>query len=333
MSAPAGHNSTVVRIIISLGLLLAAAFVFLNRQQLIDTVVLWQFNPSAEIATIAERSAFSERGEFLFYASQPELLERDAFNAACRSAATEQTAVLGCYTLNRIYLFDIDNTQLDGIKEVTAAHEVLHAAYQRLSGAERAKVDALIEKQSLGVDEVRIQELMAEYAKSEPGERLNELHSILGTELRTLDPALEAYYGQYFSDRSKLVTLSEQYQTVFAELKTRQVSLVVELNQLADTIDQTSQSYKRNLQVLSSDIESFNAEARSGGMSRSSYDAQRASLEARQNALKREYDAIQSAIALYESKRNELASINTEANVLNRSINSSLTPVPDAIDG
>ena len=216
---------------------------------------------------------------------------------------------------------------------MTAAHEMLHAAYQRLSTSERKRVDALIEKQSFGPEEARITELLAEYAKSEPGEELNELHSILATEVRDLSPELESYYAQFFVDRSKVVALSEQYQTVFTELKLRQESLSTELNGLADTIEREGAAYKRNLQVLSIDVESFNAQARSGQMTRAEYDSQRADLESRQNSLKRQYDTIQALIAQYEAKRDELASINTEANALNRSINSSLAPVPDAIDG
>jgi len=333
VSARAQRSSVLIRLVISLGLLLSALFMFLNRQQLLDQYTVWQFRPSTEIAAVADRSQLTGHGKFLFYASQPQLLPRDPFNDACRSIATEQTAVLGCYSMNRIYLFAIDSQKLDGIKEVTAAHEMLHAAYQRLSDSERSRVNALLEKQSFGADEVRINELMAEYAKSEPGERLNELHSILGSELRTLDPELEAYYGRYFSDRSKLVALSEKYQSVFAELKTRQESLISELNMLADTVEQQGAVYKRDLQVLSSDVEAFNAEARSGQMSSTAYAIGRSALEARQRDLKADYDWIQELIAQYDQKHFELASINTESNALNRSINSSLTPVPDAIDG
>lgn len=333
MLAQAQRGSLVARLVMSLGLLFVAALIFVNRQAIVDQFVVWQFRPVPEVVTVSEAAHLSDQGKFLFYASRPSLLARDAFNEACRSSATEQTAVLGCYSANRIYLFNIDNAQLDGIKEVTAAHEMLHAAYQRLSSAERQHVDSLLSVQSFGKDEGRINQLLSEYAKSEPGERLNELHSILGTEVATLSPELEAYYSQYFSSREKLVSLSQQYQTVFAQLKSRQESLVADLNRLADTIDQSGSAYKRNLQVLSSDVEGFNARAQSGSMSRSEYDSERASLESRQSGLRSDYDSIQALIAQYEKERTELASINTEANVLNRSINSSLKPVPDAIDG
>lgn len=335
MSASVRRSSSLFRILVSLTLLVGSALVFLYRQELLDQYTVWQFKPTPAISAISERSALSDRGEFLFYASRPALLERDSFNDACRSVATEQTAVLGCYSASRIYLFNIDNEKLDGIKEVTAAHEMLHAAYERLSPQERDRINTLLDTQPLGDDESRIRELMAEYEKSEPGERLNELHSILGSELRVLSPELETYYGQYFSDRTTLVELSDKYQSVFVELQNRQAALVSELNALADAIDSDSAVYRRELQVLESDIRAFNERAGSGTMTRQEYEAQRAELERSQRALKQEYETIQLLIKDYESKRSELASINTESNALNRSINSSLTPAPtsESLDG
>lgn len=329
-------GGNIVKLVASTVLLATALFVFMNRQAFMDQLTVWRYQPSPDVAAIADRTELSDKGTFLFYASKPELLARDDFNGACRSAAAEQTAVLGCYVANTIYLFDIENAKLDGIKEVTAAHEMLHAAYQRLPATEKSRVDALLEKQShsLGEEQARIDELMAAYAKSEPGERHNELHSILGSEVRSLSPELEAYYAQYFSDRSAVVSLAERYQSVFDGLKTQQESLVGEINALADRIDEQGSAYKRNLQVLTSDIQSFNARASSGSMSRSQYDSERAALEQRQEAMRREYDAIQELIASYEAKRSELAAINSESNALNRSINSALTPVPTGgIDG
>lgn len=333
MSAPAQPSNIVFRLLLSVLLLAGAAYVFVHRQALLDTFMVWQYEPSPAIVSITDRASFDEQGTFLFYASHPELLSRDSFNAACRSNGSERTAILGCYSANRIYLYDINNQKLDGVKEVTAAHEMLHAAYQRLPRIEKDRVNQLLKSQELGTHQARVDELMAEYAKTEPGEEFNELHSIIGSEVRTLSPELEAYYAQYFEDRSALVTLAEKYQTVFNELRARQDGLANELNRLADTIETTSSVYKRNLQVLENDIEAFNRDASSGQMSRPSYESGRAALESRQVALRREYNAIQAMLDEYEQKRAELAAINSESDVLNRSINSSLSPVPDDING
>jgi chromosome segregation ATPase len=301
------------RLLLSLFFVLLAALIFLYRQQIFDEVMFKSYAPSPQIAAINNRVGFSEKGTHLFYASQPELLDRSSFNNACRSVATEQTAVLGCYSKLRIYLFNIDNSSLDGVKEVTAAHEMLHAAYVRLSTSERKRVNALLEAQPLGDDEQRISELMAEYDKSEPGERMNELHSIVGSEIGSLNPELEAYYSKYFTDRSKVVALSIQYQSVFDQLKARQETLASELGTLADEIDKDSAVYKRNLQVLTTDIESFNDRASSGTMTREAYDSERSRLESRQRSLRSEYNTIQDMIDTYNTKRNELAAINSES--------------------
>lgn len=333
MSRLAHLSRIFFRLSLSVLLLAGATFVFLNRQQLLDHYMVWQYKPTPAMTSIADRAAFNDKGKFLFYASHPELLKREAFNDACRSVSTEQTAILGCYSSYRIYLFDIDDERLDGVKEVTAAHEMLHAAYQRLSEKEKSYVDNLLEQQSLGESEERLVELMAQYEVTQPGERHNELHSILGSELRSLSPELEEYYSQYFTDRLQLVDLSESYQSVFDDLKNRQESLASTLNELADRIEREGAVYRRNLMVLDNDVEIFNRDASSGSMTRSEYDSRKSGLESRQAQLRQSYQSIQSMLREHEQKRAELAAINSESNALNRSINSSLTPVPDSIDG
>ena len=326
-------GSSAVRLLVSLVLLALAATIFWFRQPLYDQFTVWYHQPSPEAAALADRAELTGRGKFLFYASRPELLNRDSFNDACRSLTTEQTAVLGCCSAMRIYLFDISDRRLEGIKEVTAAHEMLHAVYERLSKADKARVDALLERQELGDDEERIAELMAQYEKTEPGQRHNELHSIIGTEVATLSPELEAYYAPYFADRSALVAKADSYQGVFAQLKSQQQDLVDELNELADQIDQRGSTYRRELEVLGADIESFNGRAGQGSMTRSEYESERAELERRQARLSREYDALNDLISSYEAKRSELAAINSQSDALNRSINSSLKPATESIDG
>lgn len=331
-SVQSSRIKNLLRLLFSISLLLVAVLIFINRQYLLDHYTVLQYKPTQEIAAIAEKTSLSERGEFLFYATRPELLERDPFNNACRSVATEHAAILGCYSANRIYLFDIQDDRLNGIKEVTAAHEMLHAAYQRLSLDEKDRINELLASQDLGEDTDRINELMVEYAKTEPGEEYNELHSMIGSEVDTLNPELEAYYSQYFDDRSSLVSMSDMYQSVFDELKSRQDNLVTELNELADSVDTRSAQYRRNLQVLDTDITNFNKAASSGTLTRQEYEIQRSDLERRQNSLRNDYDEIQIIIGLYEQKRSELEAINSESTALNRSINSSLNPLGETID-
>ena len=72
----------------------------------------------------------------------------------------------------------------------------------------------------------------------------NELHSILGTEVRNLPPELENYYKKYFANRSKIVDFSEQYEAEFtnrenavAEYDTQLANLKTDINNLNTTLD------------------------------------------------------------------------------------------------
>lgn len=323
------HRRPLLQLFASLVIIGLALWLYANRQYVVDQLVVWRFTPTQEVEQLASRSTLSGKGRFLYYASAPEVLARGPFNTACKAVATEQTAVLGCYTAGKIYVFDIQDPKLDGIKEVTAAHEMLHAAYERLSTSERSRVDGLLKQQQLGTDKPRIDELMAGYAKSEPGEQMNELHSILGTEIASLSPELEAYYKTYFEDRSSVTTLAKKYIGVFDDLKSQQESLVSTLNSLADSIDAKAVEYKSGSQALNADISSFNARATSGSMNRQQFDSERTSLVGRQAALKNLYDEIQSLIAQYDEKKKALEAVNLESTTLNRSINSTLPDVKD----
>lgn len=333
MSKPVHSRSYVPRLLFSFVVLTLAVLILLFRQEIIDKYHVLNYSPSAEMRTVVERSGFSEPGQYMFFASRPLLQDRSTFNDSCRSVATEQSAILGCYASQRIYLFDIDDQRLDGVKEVTAAHEMLHAVYDRMSFEEKQDVHVLLEAQaqSLGADQARIDELLLQYEETEPGQRLNELHSILGSEVANLSPALEKYYATYFDDRSILVARAQKYQSVFAELQQEQQTLVTELNGLADRIDAESAAYRRNLQVLEADIATFNRRAGSGSMARDVYDRERAILVERQQSLREEYVSIQQTISTYEAKRLQLAAINSESAALNRSINSSMTEPSESL--
>ncbi len=84
---------------------------------------------------------------------------------------------------------------------VTAAHEMLHAAYAELAPGQRRRVDQLLDQAFEASADQRLRDTLAEYADAEPGQRHNELHSILPTEVAELSPPLERYYQRYFEDR------------------------------------------------------------------------------------------------------------------------------------
>lgn len=323
-------KSSLVSLVIIVAFGLVAAVLLLNRQQIIDQVTVWQYQPTAEVATLADTAAFSNGGRFVYYASQPSIESAQLFNDAC--GRTEQTtAILGCYSADKIYIYNITNEKLKGIKEVTAAHEMLHAAYQRLGDADKRSVNALLEVEydKLKNDQ-KFAERMAFYARSEPGERENELHSIIGTEIALISPALETYYKRYFIDRQKTVALYTGYSAVFKQINERSTQLSSSLKQLAAKIEAATSSYNSSVKLLNQDIAAFNAKASTSGgfSSQSEFKAQQSALTARAASLDTERAAIAADLAAYRAQRAELESISAESAALNQSIDSSLAPAP-----
>ena len=320
------HLASVVILVVSIS---AALFLILNRQWVLDQVALWQYEPPAEIVALADRTAMTDDGRQAFYASRPVLQATTDFRGTCGNNE-EGTAVLGCYTNRLIYIFNVTDIQLDGIKDVTAAHEMLHAVYERLSESERARVDGLLESeyQKLAADDA-FTDRMAYYAKVEPGERNNELHSIIATEVATIDPQLETYYKKYFADRAAVVRLHATYSSVFERLKTQGDELSRRLDVLATSIEQASEAYNVASQQLNRDINTFNRRATQGEFeTQAEFNAERSGLAARSEDLAADRQSINNMISEYNQLRDQLATIATQTQALNRSIDSSLAPAP-----
>ena len=178
---------------------------YLQRQAFFDEFRLHGYVASSDISQLATDTSMLPSMRRLFYIYHPELQEKVAFNSSCRD--NEQTIVLGCYVDTRgIYLLNVTDSRLTGVEQVTAAHETLHAAYARLSQNEQKKVDAMTMSYYATVTDQRLKDTIELYKKQDTRIVPNELHSILGTEVRTLPGDLEQYYKRYFADRSKVVS-------------------------------------------------------------------------------------------------------------------------------
>lgn len=184
---------------------------------------------------MANETSVSETGRRLFYVSHPSLDTKEAFRQHCTGG--EQTIVLGCFVpFNGIYLQEITDPRLSGVMQVTSAHEMLHAGYQRLGASEKKKIDALLVAQFAATQNQRIKDTIEDYKKA-GADINNELHSILGTEVRSLTPELETYYKRYFTDRSRVVAYSEQYETAFTSRKAQVAGYDKRLEAIKQQID------------------------------------------------------------------------------------------------
>lgn len=245
-------GKSFIKFVLVVVLVTGAAWVIVNRQAVIDWARLVTYTPNAEVKALADNTQLEQRARDLFYASDPQVQDSAPFNASCSS--NEQTIVLGCYKAQRIYLFNIKDERFNGIKEVTAAHEMLHAAYERMDETTRRKVDAMLQPLVENMKDPRLLELVELYNRTEPGELYNEMHSILGTEAAELTPELETYYKQYFKDRSVVVRYAGQYQAIFTESKNKIEEYDRQLSDLKPQIDQNNGT----LQRMQGELESQN---------------------------------------------------------------------------
>lgn len=321
-----GHLLGIISTVVCV---LAALLILINRQYVIDQLNVWQYKPGSDIVALAERASMNDNGKFLFYAARPEVENALEFNQEC-DRKENSTAILGCYNGRNIYIYNVTDKKLDGIKEVTAAHEMLHAAYSRMSDDEKRAVDSLLEAEYNKMKgDKEFKERMAFYARTEPGERDNELHSVIGTEVANISPELENHYKAYFANRNKLVALHAKYANVFAELQRKSDALSRQMTQLGNQIETKRVEYNADAAQLNTDINSFNDRANGGGFtSQNEFKSERDSLVARINGLDALRAEINSDIDQYNALRQELLSVAGQSEALNRSIDSSLAPAP-----
>jgi hypothetical protein len=156
----------------------------------------------------------------LFLDARPEVTGSGTLRSHCREVSSGHT--LGCFLVTRectradgrlsdcsrttrIHLLRIDRADLSPLMYVSAAHEMLHAAYEDLSATARRRLDRDLETASAALDPCRLAANLGTYSTRSPVERLNELHSVLATEFATLPAALESHYSRYFRNRQAVV--------------------------------------------------------------------------------------------------------------------------------
>ncbi|MBC7943396.1 hypothetical protein H7X68_02785 [Candidatus Saccharibacteria bacterium] len=326
--SPAG---TIASALFSVIVLAFAGWLVWNRQYAFDQWTVWSYQPTTSVASIVERTAMSPKGEFYFYASRPAVNTATEFNENCKRQEAK-SAILACYSSGRIYIYDIANAQLDGIKEVSAIHETLHAVWERMSDEDKKSVGVLLEAEYIKIDNPELKERMAYYDRNEPGEHLNELHSIVGTEISDIGSELEAHYAQYFTNRSKIIALHAGYQALFNNIRSQTDGLLVELNALNVNISAAIAQYTNEAALLKTETDALRNRSRTINRSNSSevnaFNATRESLLERISQLESSRLAIDKDSAIYNTKRIEYNKLVISSNALTSSIDSTLVPVP-----
>jgi len=271
---------------------LVAGLLFYNQRGILDAWRLHGYQAPNEVAALATQATFTPKTRNVFYVNHPIVTAQKVFSDNCPSG-TERTVVLGCYHGDQdgIYILRVDDSRLNGVEQVTAAHEMLHAEYDRLSRSQKRQVDAMLtDFYQHGLTDSVVKQQIDDYRKTEPHDITNEMHSLFGTEVQTLPTNLEHYYKQYFTDRSKVVALYDQYE---AEFTSRQNTIKADDDQLAtlksqiDSLSHTLEKQNANLTAqranldslrASGNIAAYNAAVPSYNAAVDSYNAQAAQL-------------------------------------------------------
>lgn len=316
------RSGSIVAFVLSGLFIVAAGWIFMNRQFILDQLSVWSYTPSSEVAAIQQRISMTDEGEFTFYATRPEVEAQASFNKSCPRQEAG-SPILGCYTSSdRIYIYNLSSERLDGMKEVTAAHELLHAVWYRTSEADKEKLGAQLKAAYETIDDAELEKRMSYYERTEPGEFTNELHSILGTEVESLGEPLESYYAQFF-DRGAVLKLHDQYSGLYEKLYERADTLYAQMQTLATRINQQSSAYDSAAAQLSRDIDAFNRRADSGAFAtQAQFNAERSDLVRRSNSLESQRTQINRSIETYNSYYAEYQDIAKQIEVLNDSIDS-----------
>lgn len=316
------RTGSIIAFILSGLFITIASVLFMNRQAVLDQITVWTYEPSPAIATIEENVNFTNKGKFIFYATKPALEKQDTFNKECPRQEAG-SPILGCYTnTDRIYIYDLTNEQLSGMEEVTAAHEMLHAVWFRTSKTEQDKLKTELEAAYQKLSNEELTTRMEYYQRTEPGEYINELHSILGTEIASLGEPLESYYAQFF-DRATVLKLHDQYNGVYKALYARADDLYAKMESLSTSIQTRIAQYETAVNQYSAEVDSFNSRADGGGFTTmSQFNAERAALIARSNALDASRQSINADIDTYNAYYAEYQDIAKQIEVLNESIDS-----------
>lgn len=311
-------GTMAVAVVATLGVS-ASAWSLPRIQHFHDAYVAWSTPIPPDVAAIADATGMSEEGELIYRASTPEVEDDDSFNEHC---AIEGGAVLGCYFEGNVYVYAVTDERLAGTVEVTAAHEMLHAAYERLSPHERERVDALVDEAvaALPADDPVFGDL-----ELYPAEQLSdEWHSRLGTEFAELSPALEEHYARYFDDRAKVVDLHAKATALFNELRDQIDALVAEIDALDPVLDARIAAYEAAIADYNADVDGFNIRADNGSFaSQQQFDRERAGLVSRGAALDAEGAALDAEITRYNGLVEQLTALDADYAELYSALDSS----------
>jgi hypothetical protein len=257
----------LIGLLFTLLFLVVGLLVLVNHQSIEDYLRLRHYDAPPVISQLATQDTMTAYARKVFYVNSPTIEDKAVFSQNCPNDGGEKTIVLGCYHSNQqgIFLLNVTDNRLNGVEQVTAAHETLHAIYDRLSSKERATVDAmLLNYYDHDLTDPRIKQTIAAYKQSEPNDVVNEMHSVFGTEVPNLPPALENYYKKYFTNRAAITAYAATYQSEFITRQTEVAQDDAQLNIMKTSINDQQSDLTNKLAAITTQQTKLQQEKNSG---------------------------------------------------------------------
>lgn len=177
-----------------------------------------------DILALADAAYMTDEGRAIFYGTHPRIVDRDQVTELCRRTGpgdrdleTGQYRIAGCYAgdgtgRGMIYLAKPEDPRLYEGLVTTAAHEMLHAAWESLGVREQADLGPILEAEVAALDPADpIHQSIAWSIGDAPTfTASSELFASLGAAVWRdggMDPRLEDVYSRFISDRAALVAV------------------------------------------------------------------------------------------------------------------------------
>lgn len=285
---------------------------------LLDQTVVWDFwrglgySPDAAVQEIEESLELTGTGRRIFAATRPAVKDAAGFNESCGEHNSD-VSVLGCYADGQIYIYRITDEQLALANKVTAAHELLHAVWERMGTIEREEVKGWLNE----VREQNAEWFGEELETYNTEDEIEEVYTRAGTKLAELPEGLEKHYAKFFKNRGRIVEMYKTYEAPFEKLRSEISALYDEIERVRLEIETEREEYNRDVDALDVKIDRFNAcantmncfTAAEFNAQRSGLMIEREALEVRRVELNKKIDENNARIDEYASRQDALGGL------------------------
>lgn len=329
---PAAHVRRIIATTVACIIVAVTVIAVMNRQLIQDEFAAARFSPTESIIELKQSLNLTDAGQRVFLASRPTLDGTQYFNTQCAQVQHGASGhVLGCFIEDRIHLYNVTDPRVSGIVEVTAAHELLHAAFARMRPGDQSalaeKLRKLYEERSQ--EDPDLSQRMAMYATLPPAAFAAELHSVFGSEQAELPDWLEEHYAQWFADRSTITESYREYRSVFQGLQNEASSLRSRMEALRADVEARKVTYDEDVASYDADLADYNRrnKNREFAANTKAGEALSAALKARRVTLEQSLDSLQDDINRYNEMRAELEQLAKLSTELDGHLDSALAPI------